>query len=66
MLYFRFVSVEIGDFLENLLAEVRGSLGTLPGIGNAGIGIDVALRQLGQIDFTDFGSLKGQFQVYIL
>ncbi|KAG5177880.1 hypothetical protein JKP88DRAFT_248479, partial [Tribonema minus] len=51
-----------GEFLEALAGQVRASLGTLPGLGGTAGGLDVALRQLGQIDFSDLGNLGAQFQ----
>ncbi|CAN0125163.1 unnamed protein product, partial [Scytosiphon promiscuus] len=49
------------DLLEALVRKVKSSLSTLPAGG--GGTLDLTIKQLGQIDFTDLSSLKDQLQM---
>ncbi|CAN0423193.1 unnamed protein product, partial [Ectocarpus fasciculatus] len=49
------------DLLEALVRKVKSALSTLPAGG--GGTLDLTIKQLGQIDFTDLASLKDQLQM---
>ncbi|CBJ31353.1 conserved unknown protein [Ectocarpus siliculosus] len=49
------------DLLEALVRKVKSTLSTLPAGG--GGTLDLTIKQLGQIDFTDLASLKDQLQM---
>ncbi|CAN0486836.1 unnamed protein product, partial [Ectocarpus sp. 8 AP-2014] len=49
------------DLLEALVRKVKSNLSTLPAGG--GGTLDLTIKQLGQIDFTDLASLKDQLQM---
>ncbi|CAM9973975.1 unnamed protein product, partial [Discosporangium mesarthrocarpum] len=50
-----------GDYLDAIVKKVKSSLSTLPAGGSGTL--DLTMKQLGQIDFTDLASIKNQLQM---
>jgi hypothetical protein len=61
--YLVYCCVYTGEFLEALVECASATLSTLPAIGGISSGGLDALKQLGQLDFSDLTALRGQFQV---
>jgi hypothetical protein len=55
--------IHTGEFLDALVECASATQSTLPAIGGISSGGLDALKQLGQLDFSDLTALRGQFQV---